>query len=52
MPARKVTKIGPNQYKVVVKTKAKGKPGGMAVRVTGIDQKGGTNTKVFIIKLT
>ncbi len=52
VPAKKVTKVGPNQYKVVIHTKTKSKKGGMAVRVTGTDKQGGTNTKVFIIKLT
>ncbi|MEX1297177.1 MAG: FlgD immunoglobulin-like domain containing protein [Candidatus Limnocylindrales bacterium] len=52
VPPKKVRKVGTNLYKVVIKTKAKSKPGGMAVRVTGVDKGGGTNTKVFTIKLT
>jgi flagellar hook assembly protein FlgD len=52
VPAWRVRKIGTNQYKVVIKTRAKGKAGAMAVRVTGTDKQGGTNTKVFIVKLT
>ena len=51
LPAKKVTKVGPNLYKVVIKTKVKSKKGGMAVRVSGTDKQGGTNTKVFIIRL-
>jgi flagellar hook assembly protein FlgD len=51
VPAKRVTRLAPNQYKVVIRTKDQGKAGGMKVRVTGIDTAGGTNTKVFTVRL-
>ena len=51
VPAKRVTRLGPNQYKVVIRTKDQGLAGDMKVRVTGIDSAGGTNTKVFTVLL-
>ena len=51
VPAKRVTRLGPNQYKVVIRTKDQGPAGDMKVRVTGIDSAGGTNTKVFTVRL-
>jgi hypothetical protein len=51
VPAKKVSKISANEYKVVIKTRNKGAKGPMKVRVTGTDKQGGKNTKVFTIRL-
>ena len=51
VPAWKVTKLNATQYKVVLKTRSKGKAGPMKVRILGNDKGGNTNSKVFTIKL-
>ena len=51
VPKKKVTKIASNQYKVVLKTKAKGKAGDMKVRILGVDKGGRNNSKVFTLRL-
>ncbi len=51
VPKWKITKSGENQYRVVLKTKAKGKPGNMRVRVVGTDTADGTQSHVYIFKL-
>jgi flagellar hook assembly protein FlgD len=51
VPAKKVTKLSANVYKVVIKTRNKGKAGDMKIRVIGEDKGGGSNAKVFTIKL-
>ncbi len=51
VPKWKITKSGENQFRVVLKTKAKGKPGNMRVRVVGTDIAGGSQSRVYIFKL-
>ena len=51
VPKWKITKNGENQYRVVLKTKAKGKPGNMRVRIVGTDIADGTQSRVYIFKL-
>jgi len=48
---KRITKLSANQYKVVIKTKKAGKAGQMKVRVVGTDKQGGTNSKVFSLRL-
>ncbi len=51
VPKWKITKSGENQFRVVLKTKTKGKPGNMRVRVLGTDIADGTQARVYIFKL-
>jgi hypothetical protein len=51
VPPRKITRLSSTQFKVVIKTRDKGKAGVMKVRVVGTDTDGGTNAKVFSIRL-
>jgi hypothetical protein len=51
VPARKISKLSANQYRVVINTRNKGAAGSMKVRITGTDKQGGTNSKVFSIRL-
>jgi flagellar hook assembly protein FlgD len=48
---KRITKLSANQYRVVIKTKKAGKAGQMKVRVVGTDKQGGTNSKVFSLRL-
>jgi flagellar hook assembly protein FlgD len=51
VPAWRVKRLSPTAFTVVVQTRDAGSAGGMKVRVTGIDADGGTNTKVFTLRL-
>jgi flagellar hook assembly protein FlgD len=51
VPAWKVTRLDETTFKVVLKTKAAGKPGEMKVRVLGTDIADGTQAKVFSLTL-
>jgi flagellar hook assembly protein FlgD len=51
VPRWKITRLSETSYKVVLKTRAAGKPGEMKVRVVGTDIADGTQSKVFTLKL-
>jgi hypothetical protein len=48
---KKITKLSDTKFKVVLKTRNKGKAGDMKVRVLGTDRDGGTQAKVFTLGL-
>jgi flagellar hook assembly protein FlgD len=47
----KVTKLSPTKFKAKLATKNRGKAGDMKIRIFGTDQGGGTQWKIFTIKL-
>lgn len=51
VPPRRITRLAADQFKVVLKTRRSGKAGIMKVRVKGTDKRGGTNAKVFDLRL-
>jgi flagellar hook assembly protein FlgD len=51
LPAWKVKKLSATKFKVVLKTRNQGKAGDMKVRIVGTDQGGGTNSRVFTLRL-
>jgi hypothetical protein len=51
VPRWKITRLSETAFRVVLKTKAAGKPGEMKVRVVGTDIADGTQAKVFTLKL-
>jgi flagellar hook assembly protein FlgD len=51
IPPRKVSRLAPTQYRVVIDTRQQSKPGVMRVRVVGTDKRGGNHAKVFAIGL-
>jgi flagellar hook assembly protein FlgD len=51
VPRWKITRLNETTFRVVLKTKAAGKPGEMKVRVAGTDIADGTQAKVFTLKL-
>jgi len=51
VPRWKITKVSDTKFKVVLKTKDKGRAGEMKVRIEGTDTGGGTQARVFTLKL-
>lgn len=51
VPPKKVTRLSPTQYRVVIDTRGQGKPGVMKVRVAGTDKRGGKHAKLFLLRL-
>jgi hypothetical protein len=51
VPKWKVKRKTDRVFKVIIDTRNKGTAGGMKVRIKGIDKDGGTNAKVFTVRL-
>ena len=51
VPKWKVKRKSDKVFKVIIETRNKGRAGDMKVRVKGIDKDGGTNSKVFTVRL-
>ena len=51
VPPKKVARLSPTQYRVVVDTRQRSKPGMMKLRVVGTDKRGGNHAKLFLIRL-
>lgn len=51
VPPRKISRLAPTQYRVVIDTRSQSKPGVMRVRVAGTDKRGDDHAKVFDIRL-
>ncbi len=52
IPPKKVKRLSPTQYQVVIDTRKRSNAGQMRVRVVGTDKRGGNHSKVFVIRLT
>ena len=51
IPPKKISRLTPTQFKIVIDTRKQSKPGEMRVRVAGTDRGGGNHAKVFSIRL-
>ena len=51
VPRWKVKRLSAKRFKVIIATRGGGPAGGMKVRVKGVDVDGGTNAKVFTVRL-